>query len=114
MPVLFYAAISRSLLSQPPSEERAHTWLELLAAMGHELGYKSLTHVDLDKFYIPQGHFDEEEHRRKILAELLRVLEGTNAFVAVHRKAGEMQAAQAAQAAQPAPVSPVQGQLPKP
>ena len=74
-----------SLLSQPHGEERVHTWLEMLAAMSKELGYKGLSQVDLDKFYIPQGHFDDEQSQRKMGAQLQRVLENTERFVVVPR-----------------------------
>ena len=74
-----------SLLSQQPGEERVHTWLEMLAAMSHELGYKGLSQVDLDKFYMPQGHFDDEQFQRKMGAHWQRVLENTERFVVVPR-----------------------------
>ena len=73
------------LLSQQPGEERVHTWLELLAAMAEDLHYKGLSQVDLDKFYIPQGHVDDEEHQRKIGKELLRVLEASERLATVPR-----------------------------
>ena len=73
------------LLSQQPSEERAHTWLELLAAMAEDLQYKGLSQVDLDKFYIPQGHVDDVEHQRKVGKELLRVLEASERLATIPR-----------------------------
>jgi hypothetical protein len=73
------------LLSQPPGEERNHTWLELLAAIAEDLGYKGLSQVDLDKFYIPQGHVDDAEFQRKVGAQWHRVLENTERFIVVPR-----------------------------
>jgi hypothetical protein len=70
-----------SLLSQPPSQEREHTWLELLAAIAKDLHYPTLQQIDLDKFYVPQGHVDQFEMQSKIQKELLTVLENTAAFV---------------------------------
>lgn len=74
-----------SLLSQPPGEERLHTWLEMLAAMAQELRYQGLSQVDLDKFYIPQGHVDDAEFQREMGALWQRVLENTERFVVVPR-----------------------------
>jgi hypothetical protein len=74
-----------ALLAQPPSEERVHTWLELLAAMSKQIGSKNLSQVDLDKFYIPQGHMDEADFQKKLGAQLLRVLENTERLVAEPR-----------------------------
>ena len=74
-----------SLLSQPPGEERIHTWLEMLAAMAQELGYQGLSQVDLDKFYIPQGHVDDADFQRKMGGLWQRVLENTERFVVVPR-----------------------------
>jgi len=67
-----------ALLSQPPSEERGHTWLELLAVMAADLQYPNLKHTDLDKFYIPQGHVDQLEFQREFQREWLRVLKTQN------------------------------------
>jgi len=74
-----------ALLSRPPGEERIHTWLEMLAAMSRELGYKGLSQVDLDKFYLPQGHFDDEQFQRKMAVQWSRVLENMERFVVVPR-----------------------------
>ena len=70
-----------ALLSQPPGEERAHTWLELLAAMAADLRYSNLKQTDLDKFYIPQGHVDQLDFQREVQTEWLRVLKKTERFV---------------------------------
>jgi peroxiredoxin family protein len=66
-----------SLLAQPPSEERAHTWLELLTTMAESLKYPNIKQTDLDKFYIPQGHADDIEFQRKVSHQWSRVLENT-------------------------------------
>ncbi len=75
-----------ALLSQPPSEERAHTWLELLSAMAIDLNYSHLTTVDLDKFYIPQSHVDALDFEKDVRAEWLRVLKNTEHFLVEKRK----------------------------
>jgi len=74
-----------TLLSLPPSEDRNHTWLELLGAMAEDLNYPKLKHTDLDKYYTPQGHVDEKELQGKMQREFLRVLENTAALI-VHPK----------------------------
>ncbi len=75
-----------ALLSQPPSEERNHTWLEMLSAMATDLGYGTLSQTDLDKFYIPQGHVDDAEFNRKIAVQWHRVLENTERFMVVPKE----------------------------
>ncbi|WP_218081247.1 DUF6680 family protein [Anthocerotibacter panamensis] len=67
------------LLSQPPSQLRVHTWLELLTAMASELGY-SIRQTDLDKFYLPQGHADDLDFQREVGREWLRVLKATHSL----------------------------------
>ena len=74
-----------ALLSQPPGEERNHTWLELLTAMAADLRYSNLKQTDLDKFYIPQGHVDQLDFQREVQAEWLRVLRNTERFVVEQR-----------------------------
>ncbi|MDO8459310.1 MAG: hypothetical protein Q7T07_20600 [Burkholderiaceae bacterium] len=74
-----------SLLSLPPGEDRKHTWLEMLASISQELGYKGLSQVDLDKFYIPQGHVDDAEYQKKMAGLWQRVLENTERFVVLPR-----------------------------
>lgn len=70
-----------NLLAQPAGEERVHTWLELLSAMSQELHYSKLSQIDLDKFYIPQGHADEFENQQRAQKQLMRVLENTERFL---------------------------------
>jgi hypothetical protein len=70
-----------SLLSQPPNEDRAHTWLELLEAMANDLGYASVKQTDLDKFYLPQGHVDEWEFQKRMADQWMRVLQNTERFI---------------------------------
>ena len=70
-----------SLLSVPPSQERDHTWLELLTAMSKDLHYPKLSQIDLDKFYVPQGHVDDLEFQQRVSENWLRVLENTEKFL---------------------------------
>lgn len=79
-----------ALLHQPPGEPRTHKWLELLATMATELGYKNLSQIDLDKFYVPQGHIDDAEFQKKVGQQWARVLENTEHFVVQMRKSGEI------------------------
>lgn len=72
-----------ALLALPPGEERNHTWLELLAEMAKDLRYTHLSQVDLDKFYIPQGHVDDAEFQKKVARQWSRVLENTERFMIV-------------------------------
>lgn len=78
-----------ALLHQQPGEPRTHKWLELLAAMALELGYKHLSQIDIDKFYIPQGHVDDATFQRKVAQQWSRVLEGTEHFIVEARKSGD-------------------------
>jgi len=75
-----------SLLGTPPSEDREHTWLELLAAIAEDLHYPTLKQTDIDKFYVPQGHVDLFSQQQNIAKELLRVLENTEHFVIMKRE----------------------------
>ena len=77
------------LLSAQPGEARVHTWLELLAAMAEDLHYKGLSQVDLDKFYLPQGHVDDADFQRKVGKELLRVLENSDRLATIPRASSE-------------------------
>ena len=70
-----------ALLSQPPGEQRNHTWLELITAMAADLHYSNLKQTDLDKFYIPQGHVDDADFQRKVGQQWSRVLENTERFL---------------------------------
>ena len=57
--------------------------------MARELGYKGLTQLDLDKFYLPQGHVDDAEFRKNLGANLARVLQNTEHIVVKARKDGD-------------------------
>jgi hypothetical protein len=70
-----------AMLHGPGGEPRAHKWLELLDVIAQELEYKGLTQLDLDKFYLPQGHVDDAEFKRKVSVNLARVLENTEHIV---------------------------------
>ena len=61
--------------------KRTHKHLELLSAMAAELGYKSLSQTDIDKFYSPVAHGNEAEMTWRLRAELLRVLQGAHNIV---------------------------------
>ncbi|MGX5833762.1 DUF6680 family protein [Aeromonas piscicola] len=78
-----------ALLSQPPGQERDHTWIELLGAMSQELRYTKISQTDIDKFYIPQGHVDDLEFQKKIAQQWSRVLENTEHLLVATRKPEE-------------------------
>ena len=75
-----------ALLHGAGGEPRSHKWLELLSAMAKELGYKGLSQLDLDKFYLPQGHVDDADFRKKLSNSLARVLENTEHVVLQAKK----------------------------
>lgn len=75
-----------ALLHQAPGQPRNHKWLELLAAMASDLGFKNLSQIDLDKFYVPQGHVDDAEFQQKVGQQWARVLENTEHFVVKARR----------------------------
>ncbi len=70
-----------AMLHLPPGEPRVHKWMELLAAIAAELHYSRLSQLDLDKFYIPQGHVDDAEFQRNVAQQWSRVLENTERFL---------------------------------
>ncbi len=78
-----------TLLHQPLGEPTTHKWLELLTVIAQDLGYSKLSHIDLDKFYFPQGHFDDAEFQRKVGQQWARVLENTEHFVVKARDTNE-------------------------
>jgi hypothetical protein len=75
-----------ALLHQAASELTTHKWLELLTAISQDLGYKELSQLDLDKFYLPQGHVDDAEFQQKVGQQWARVLENTEHFVLKKRE----------------------------
>lgn len=77
-----------TLLQQPAGELRGHKWIELLTNMAKVLGYPSLSQVDLDKFYIPQGHADDAEFQRKVGQQWSRVLANTEHLMLKSKDAG--------------------------
>jgi hypothetical protein len=79
-----------ALLHQAPGELRTHKWLELLSIMAVELRYSHLSQIDLDKFYVPQGHIDDAAFQRKVGQQLARVLENTERVVLEARKEKDM------------------------
>lgn len=70
-----------ALLHQPPGEPRTHKWLELLTTIAQDLGYSDLSQLDLDKFYLPQGHVDDAEFQQRVGQQWARVLENTEHFI---------------------------------
>lgn len=75
-----------ALLHQPAGEPRTHKWLELLTTIAEDLGYSELSQLDLDKFYVPQGHVDDAEFQQKVGQQWARVLENTEHFVVKARE----------------------------
>jgi hypothetical protein len=75
-----------ALLHQSAGEPRTHKWIELLTTMAQELGYKQLAQLDLDKFYVPQGHVDDADFQRKVGQQWARVLQNTEHFVVKARE----------------------------
>lgn len=73
------------LLNEFGSEAQKHKWLELLSEMARAMGYPKLSQVDIDKFYVPQGHWNDIVHQQSVNAHLLRVLENTERFVVAAR-----------------------------
>jgi hypothetical protein len=60
-------------------EQRVHKNLELLSAMAKSLGY-NLAQVDIDKFYSPQVHGNQQALNDQLQTELLRVLKASDSF----------------------------------
>ncbi len=70
-------------------QQRDHKYLELLSAMARVLGYRSLSQIDIDKFYIPRAYGDQYETNVKVQKEWLRVLENSARFVVDKREDSE-------------------------
>jgi hypothetical protein len=52
--------------------------LEMLTAMAKDVGYgKSISHLDIDRVYYPEGLGKQNERAEAISNELLRVLKGS-------------------------------------
>jgi hypothetical protein len=70
-----------STLSNPPAnqnfEERNHTYLQMLSSMARSLGYRRLEQTDIDKFYSPIAHGNQQVLNMELQAEFLRVLKNT-------------------------------------
>ena len=60
--------------------QREHKYLELLSEMAKVLNYKNLQQTDIDKFYSPVAHGNQNELNVKVQTELLRVLENTESL----------------------------------
>jgi len=63
-------------LDNPPGWKTRDTKkLELITEMAKELGYeKEITHLDVDRVYMPVGLAEDTQRTREIGQELLRVL----------------------------------------
>jgi hypothetical protein len=61
-------------------KNRDHTYLQLLTEMARVLGYKRLEQIDIDKFYSPVAHANQQELAFGIQQELLRVLKSSENF----------------------------------
>lgn len=78
------------LYTSPPQEQaKAHKYLELLSAMAIVLGFPHLQQTDIDKFYIPQVHIDSATAQAELQAQLLRVLQNTEALLVLSRQVKE-------------------------
>ena len=54
---------------------------ELITEMAARLGYrKAISHLDVDRVYLPAGVVDEAARNRELIAELLRVLKNTQSL----------------------------------
>jgi hypothetical protein len=58
-------------------EKNKRLWLDLLAAMAKNLGYKNLTQVQISKVYTPQMYFDQVERYQKMTDNLEKVVEAS-------------------------------------
>jgi hypothetical protein len=73
-------------------ERRQRKNLEMITEMAKVLGYgKAITHLDVDRVYIPQGLETQAQRSEAIANELLRVLKASGGFQVVLRE--EMKAA---------------------
>jgi hypothetical protein len=73
----YYAALVNPPVNQN-FQQREHTYLLMLSAMARALGYKRLEQTDIDKFYSPQAHADQQHLNWQCQTEWLRVLQSTN------------------------------------
>lgn len=61
-------------------------YLDLLASIANELGYKNLLQTDISRFYSPRAYGAQAELNEKTQKEFLRVLENTASFVVTRKK----------------------------
>jgi hypothetical protein len=73
----YYSLLQRQNTDTLQLQEQNHKYLELLSRMGAELGFKHLQQTDIDKFYIPQIHMDQNHLNSECQREWLRVLKNT-------------------------------------
>lgn len=74
------------LLEKFGSQQQGHAWIELLSTMARTLKYPQLTQVEIDKFYVPEGHYYEMSMHDSINKELLRVLRSTQHLIVAPRE----------------------------
>jgi len=58
-------------------DKNKRLWLDLLAAMAKNLGYKNLTQVQISKVYTPQMFYDQVERYQKLTDNLGTVAEAS-------------------------------------
>jgi hypothetical protein len=73
-----YYTLLGSAKTEHEYRDRDHKYLELLSEMARSLGYKRLQQTDIDKFYTPQAHVDQNEMAFHTQQEWLRVLKNMN------------------------------------
>ena len=61
-------------------EKNKRLWLDLLAAMAKNLGYKNLTQVQISKVYTPQMFYDQVERYQKMADNLDKVVKVSSNF----------------------------------
>lgn len=67
-------------------QQRQTKNLEMITEMAKALGYgRTITHLDIDRIYYPQGLVNYDQRGEDIANELLRVLRNTEAFQASPR-----------------------------
>lgn len=65
---------------------------ELITALASALGYgKAISHLDVDRVYIPKGVVNDFAMTRALWEELLRVLKNTDTLAARPRRSGSSQ-----------------------
>jgi hypothetical protein len=79
----YYDMLSQKPINWQIAESK---YLDLLANMARDLGYKNLLQTDISRYYSPVAHGNQFEINDKIQTEWLRVLENTGSFVVNERE----------------------------